>query len=648
MRSVLFSFALILGICLSICAKLNGQNGDVYTTNNAKESLQVAQQLISEGSIEKAIKQLKHTIKIKDDFAVAYRLLGKAYYETNQFEEAKDALEKSFELDKKLSRAAFYECGDVCLRLGDTEQANYYLGLFKEMKGKRYANAEKEGALEKAYEEKYEVKLKNIEYLSTMEEPDEDLKVIPLKSINSRNNEYLPSLSNDGEFLLFTRNIKGKQEDIYISKKSGDSWGNENAGAVKVNTPNNEGMAKFEPHNYKVYYAGCSRAEESIDCDIFESTFIDGKMNGENPIRGDLNSIKWDSQPSISCDAQTMYFASTRDGGYGGSDIWYAKKDEDGAWMKAKNMGEKVNTAGDEEAPFIAKDGKALYFSSNHHPGFGEGDFFVSFNKNGNWGEAVNLGAGLNSPSKELGLFISDDATTIYFSSERKGGKGGLDIYQAAMPKHLKPEEVLPIALNLRDKDSGEVVHGTVTLGIENSRTNYKTDHNGNVQLCLAGNKAYSFRVSKKGYKFYVEAFYLEVLDSDKIQNILLAIEKEKKPEPYVGERRHTKTIEQIYFESNSAEIDHTNLSKLNKLSELINKYDDWKITVTGFADSVGDQESNKILSSKRAQAVVDYLNKFSDKEIDQNISAVGVGEIETKSEEDKKKSRRVDVVLTR
>ena len=648
MRLNLYKLTAIIFTWVIISGKVNGQTGDVYTTNNAKESLQVAQQLISEGSTQKAIKQLKHTIKIKEDFAVAHRLLGKTYYDDNQFQEAKESLEKSFELDKKLSRAAFFECGDACLRLGDTEQANYYLGLFQEMKDKRYANAQKEGALEKAYEEKYEVKMQNIAFLSSMEAPSEDLQVVALKSINSPHNEYLPSLSNDGAFLLFTRNIKGKQEDIFLSKKSGDTWGGENSGAIKINTPNNEGMAKFEPHNYRVYYAGCSRQEESIDCDIYQSTFVDGKLHGEHKVRGNLNSLKWDSQPSISCDAQTMFFASTRDGGYGGSDIWYSEKDEDGAWKKAVNMGDMVNTPGDEEAPFIAKDGKALYFSSDHHPGLGEGDFFVTFKKNGNWTTAKNLGPGLNSPSKELGLFISDDASTIYFSSERKGGKGGLDIYKANLPNDLKPAEVLPVALNLRDKDTGEVIHGTITLGYDNVRKNYETDHNGNVQICLAGNQAYSFRVSKKGYKFYVEAFFLEALEKDKIQNILLAIEKEKKPAPYVGETRHTKTIVQIYFESNSSEIDHANIEKLNKLSKLIDKYDDWNISVTGFADSVGDQEYNKVLSAKRAAAVVDYLKTFSDKSISQDINALGAGEIETKSEEDKKKSRRVDVVLTR
>ncbi len=641
-------FQLLLLFCLMAFSS-KAQNGDVYTTNNAKESLQVAQQLLSEDKMDKAIKQLKYTIKIKDDLAVAHRLLGKAYYDSHQFDEAKKALEKSFDLDKKLSRAAFYECGDCCLRLGDTEQADYYLGLFKEMKDKRYANANKESALEKSYEERYELKLKNIAYISSLGDEVPNLNVVALKNINSSKNEYLPSLSNDGEFLLFTRSLKGKQEDIYLSKKNGTGWGNENDGAIKINTDKNEGMAKFEPHNYKVFYAGCSRNEGSIDCDIFESSFIDGQLSDETELTGDLNSIKWDSQPSITCDAQTIYFASTRDGGFGGSDIWVSQRSKDGSWQKPTNMGATINTAGDEEAPFIAKDGEALYFSSDAHPGLGEGDFFVSFLKNGNWGKAINLGPPLNSPAKELGLFISDDAKTIFFSSERSGGEGGLDIYKADLGEAYKPKEVLPVALNLRDKDTGEVLTGKITLGYDNLRKNYETDKNGNVQLCLAANKAYSFRVSKKGYQFYVEAFFLEVLEKNKIQNILIAIEKEKEPEAYSRDKYLSSTGIQVFFENNSSEIDEAGKQKLKKLSELINKYDDWKITVTGFADSKGDKDYNKELSNKRASAVVAYLSLYSDKHMDQNIQALGKGEIETAdTEEEKKKSRRVDVVLNR
>ena len=629
---------------------LFAQPGDVVTTNNAKQSLQVAQEFISMNEYKKAIKQLKHTIKIKKDFAVAYRLLGKVYYEMNDFEQASETLEKSFELDKKLSRAAFYECGDSYLKLGNLEKANYYLGIYTAMKDKNYANAEKESALELSYDEMIEVKSKNIAFLTTLDtSANASIVISPLEKINSEHNEYLPSLSNDGAFLLFTRNKNGRQEDIFLSKKTPEGWGNENQGAININTSKNEGMAKFEPHNYKVYYAGCSRHQEIVNCDIFESEFIDGELNKEIELTGDLNSPYWDSQPAVTCDGQTMYFASSRQGGSGGSDIWMSTRDSDGSWSSATNLGELINTKGDEEAPFIAKDGKALYFTSDHHPGQGEGDFFVSFKKNGQWQTPLNLGYPINSPSKELGLYISDNAEKIFFSSARPGGKGGLDIYQADLPYAYKPVEVLPVALNLRDKETDEILTGTITVGVDKQRENYTTDSQGNVQLCLAGDKAYSFRVNKDGYDFYVEAFFLESIANNQIQNIKLGLVKKTKKDPYIGEKRHTKTVVQIYFESNSYTIDDKNSIKLSDLAELMNAYDDWDIQVTGFADAVGNEEDNKKLSKDRAQAVVDFLAKLSDKQVSQNIKALGKGSIDSDgSDESNKKARRVDIVLNR
>lgn len=636
----------IFSVCLGLV--LQAQPGDIMETNNAKESLQVAQELIANEEFEQAIKQLEHTIKIKEDFAVAYRLLGKIFYDDNRFAEAKTALEKSFDLDKKLSRAAFFECGDACIRLGEIDQAKYYLGLYDVMKDKRYANSNKESGLEKSYDAILEMKHKNIEYVNNLDYSS-TLEIVAIDKINSKHDEYLPCLSNDGQFMLFTRNIAKKQEDIMLSKITKDGWGNEKAGDIELNTSENEGMAKFEPHNYKVYYAACkSNQQEEINCDIYESAFIEGVLGGEKPLEGAVNSPSWDSQPAVTCDAQSLFFASTRAGGMGGSDIWVSHKDKNGNWGRPENMGEHINTAGDEEAPFIAKDGRSLYFTSDGHPGQGEGDFFVSFNKNGNWTASQNMGYPLNSPSKELGLYISDDGEKIYFASARQGGKGGLDIYMTDLPEELKPDIVLPVVLNLRDAETDEALTGVITVGYDNVRTNYETDNQGNVQLCIAGSKAYSFRVKIDGYKFYVEAFFLEEQSENQIQNIKLAIEKDVK-KPYVGEDRHTKTIVQVYFDKNSAEIGEKNSKKLINLSELMNKYDDWNINVIGFADHTGDADYNKKLSEQRAEAVVGFLANYSTKSVTQKVNLLGKGSVGNGlSEDELQKSRRVDVILTR
>ena len=95
-------------------------------TNNAKESLRIAEGMMNKGNINTAIKQLEHTVKIKKNFAIAHRLLGKTYLETGQFKKAIKALEQSFEIDDKLSRAALFECGEAYFKLGDPELAMYF------------------------------------------------------------------------------------------------------------------------------------------------------------------------------------------------------------------------------------------------------------------------------------------------------------------------------------------------------------------------------------------------------------------------------------------------------------------------------------------------------------------------------------------
>lgn len=646
LSKIVYAFVL----AFSCHASALSQSPDVSNTNNAKQSLIIAQDLLSSGDYKRAIKQLKHTIKIKKDFAIAYRLLGKAYYDTNQFELAIEALEDSFEYDRKVSRAAFFEVGDSYLRLFNTEKAEYYLGIYNEMKDKRYANAQKESGLEKSYDTFYKAKLRNLEYIEQLDTTYKSTKIYPLITVNSKDNEYLPSLSNDGRYLLFTRNYNEEQEDILLTERTETGWGEENKSAIQINTSMNEGMAKFEPHNRTVYYAGCQRSDEKVDCDIYVSEFENGKLSSEHSPEGSLNSDAWDSQPSITCDGQTLYFASTREGGLGGSDIWFSKKNEKGEWSPAQNAGININTEGDEEAPFIAKDGTHLYFTSNFHPGQGEGDFFISTFENGHWGKAINMGYPINSPGKELGLFVTDDTKHVYFASAREGGAGGLDLYFAEMPDYNRPSKVFPVVLKVIDKTTREkIANQAVIIGADNKKTTLNSNEEGNIYMCLEANKAYSYRISREGYKFYVEAHFLEEYILTAAQTLYLEIEpKSVKPE-YIGEDRHTKTIVQVYFDVNSAAIPGSDIEKLDRIARVINRYDDWNVQVTGFADNTGDADYNQKLSEKRANSVIEYLYTKCSQEISSKVEAFAQGSVGgVLTEEEKKQSRRVDVILSR
>ena len=142
---------LFIGLCLLQTSQAQ-PSPEFFETNSAKRSLQFAQQLINKKKYPQALKQLKHTIKIKDNFAVAYRELGRVQIELNDLEGAIEALEKSFDLDEKLSRAAFFECGEAFFQLNDLEKAKYYYQKYREMEGQSYVNRSKESGLETGYD----------------------------------------------------------------------------------------------------------------------------------------------------------------------------------------------------------------------------------------------------------------------------------------------------------------------------------------------------------------------------------------------------------------------------------------------------------------------------------------------------------------
>lgn len=203
------------------------------------------------------------------------------------------------------------------------------------------------------------------------------------------------------------------------------------------------------------YYAAMHENVTHGDYDIYSGHL---KRIGDSiaitsiaPLSDAVNKeFSWDAQPAVSPDGKTLYFASNRPGGKGGTDIWCSKKQSDGKWGEAFDLDSTVNTECDELTPFVTQDGEMLYFSSSGHATVGGYDIFKSHIGTNGYSEAENIGEPVNTPADELFPSTYADADSLlYYASDQPGGIGGFDMYllkKISFKKHeiiaLAPEEI--------------------------------------------------------------------------------------------------------------------------------------------------------------------------------------------------------------
>ena len=249
-------------------------------------------------------------------------------------------------------------------------------------------------------------------------------------AINSVYNEYSPAITADGNTLMFTRELETggndpfvarRQEDFYISYRDEEgNWSNAVNAGKPLNTSGNEGAHTLGAGGQYMYFTACERPDGLGRCDIYFSAFDGQRWSEPFNLGAPVNSIYWETQPSISADGKTLYFVSSKPGGLGGSDIWVSKMGADGKWGEPVNAGDVINTAGDETTPFIHFDGKTLYFSSNGRPNLGGFDIYMSrLQKDDTWSDPENLGFPVNTHNDEVGLVIESNGYGAYFSSTR-------------------------------------------------------------------------------------------------------------------------------------------------------------------------------------------------------------------------------------
>jgi outer membrane protein OmpA-like peptidoglycan-associated protein/tetratricopeptide (TPR) repeat protein len=440
-----------------------------------------------------------------------------------------------------------------------------------------------------------------------------DFNPSPLSgNINTADDEYWPSISLDGEKLVFTRRQRQPQgrvqEDFYISEIDSVDWCKASP-IDEINTSGNEGAQSLSADGRLLFFTACNRADGLGSCDIYYSVF-NGIKWGLPKNAGSINGSSWDAQPTISSDNRFLYFSSNRSGGKGKKDIWCIElleimENGNLRWDTAQNLGAPVNTEGDEISPFVHPNNKDFYFASDHHIGMGGLDLFHSEISLGRaFTVPENLGFPINTFKDEQGLMIGFDGTTAYFASERNG-TSGLDIFSFQLPEDLRPDPVSYVKAKITDAETGVAIAATVDLVNFSAdaivKRVEKADENGEILLCLPLNANYAFNVSQTGYLFYSQAIHLEGLRS--LQNpffVNIQLEPVK-----IGAEMN---LYNIYFETDSFSILPQSFPELNKLVSFIKNNPDLEIEIQGHTDNTGSEGTNLVLSGLRAQSVVDYL----------------------------------------
>jgi outer membrane protein OmpA-like peptidoglycan-associated protein len=277
-----------------------------------------------------------------------------------------------------------------------------------------------------------------------------------------------------------------------------------------------------------------------------------------------------------------------------------------GGWKDPVNLGPTINTPYDEISPFIHHDDNTLYFSSNGWPGLGSKDLFVARkDASGQFQKPVNLGYPINTFGEESGLTVSSSGKNAFFSSNMKGGFGGMDIYSFELPQALRPNLVTYVKGKVFDAKTKETLDANVKI------TALKTDaiafedisdyETGEFLATMQAGKSYGLSVERKGYMLFSENFSLEKPDAaNKPYMLSVPLQPIEVGKMVI--------LKNIFFETNKFNLLPESKAELQELINFMELNPSVTIEIDGHTDNVGDDKVNQLLSENRAKSVYSFL----------------------------------------
>lgn len=557
---------------------------------------------------DRAESNLRLAVKEDSRFYEAHILLGQLYTDTGDWERSVTHYRMAVKIDSLYFAPALFSLGRAEQRTGRYFEALTHLEAYLKQPG---ATARLRGEAEKM--------IASCRFALTF--PSALFGVEPVSagdSVNTVLDEYWPSVTGDGQQLIFTREVRraagygrdynrDRQEDFYISRWNADGfWGTARNAGAPLNTAGNEGAQSISSDGRYMFFTACDRNDGQGRCDIYFSSYDGTRWSPGLNLGPPVNTAYWESQPAISPNGRMLFFVSNRPGGMGGMDIWYAIRGSDGKWGKPVNPGKEINTPGDEFSPFIYFNGRTLYFSSNGRESFGGHDIYVTtMTRDTAWTTPENLGPPVNTPADETGLVIESSGRRAYFSSVRNKDKGK-DIYYLDLPEETRPEPVSYFKGKVIDKVSGQPITAGYELSDLTRRTGVissVTDSRGEFFVCLPQGSSYGLNVTAPGYMIFSENFdFVEGYTSSEPYLKTIALNRVREGE--------FMRMYNVFYDTDSWELLESSLPELEQLLQFLRVNPTVVIEIGGHTDSDGSEEHNQRLSERRAGSVREFLIK--------------------------------------
>jgi outer membrane protein OmpA-like peptidoglycan-associated protein len=471
----------------------------------------------------------------------------------------------------------------------------------------------------------YEKNMLNVDYLKVQQESKINLgsgKDIFVKenlgpAINTSGEEVMPFISADGNTLYMAvsesleKTGNDLKTDISFSKRRSDgSWEPRKKIGDNLNTDASDYVINATPDNntlllngeYHMENGALSRLEGVSICYRTNKGWgLPEKLQIKNYYNYNFNTSY-----ALSPDRKVLICSIERELTFGSSDLYVSFLNDDNTWTEPENMGSIINTHGKDITPYIASDGKTLYYSTSGKPGYGSSDIFFSRRLDDtwkNWSEPVNLGPSVNTINWDAYYTVPASGDVAYIVSDDKS-IGMSDIYKIRITKESQPEPVVIIYGKVLNKTDNAPLEADITyhdlsngkeLGIAKSNA-----ADGSYKIVLPYSKSYGFLAERE--KFLAESNSINLFEPKPYQEIqqdlyLLPFE--------IGK---TVTLNNVFFVRSKEDLLPESFPEMERLLKILQDNPKIKIELSGHTETAGNSISNKELSEKRVQVIKSYL----------------------------------------